>query len=82
MDETANYIESLNTSGAGSRWLDRFLERIIAYAKHNVMYSLCRHERLAQRKYSCVTVKNWIVAFKIYKGQFVIYEIVHGSLLY
>ncbi len=43
LDETANYIESLNTPEAGSRWLDRFLERIIAYAKPNVKYSLCKH---------------------------------------
>jgi hypothetical protein len=81
LDETANYIESLNTPGAGSRWLDKFLERIIAYAKPNVKYALCRHEKLAKRNYSCVTIKNWVVAFKIRNEQFTIYEIIHGSVL-
>jgi hypothetical protein len=81
LDETANYVESLNTPGAGSRWLDRFLERIIAYAKPNVKYALCKNERLAKRNYSCITIKNWVIAFKIHKDEFVIHEIMHGSLL-
>lgn len=81
LDEIANHMESLNTTGSGSRWLDKFLVRIQAYAKPNVLYALCRNKKLATRNFSCITFSNWVVAFKIVKGRFVIYEIIHGSLL-
>ena len=81
LDEVANYVESLNTAGAGSRWLDKFFLRIQAYAKPDVVYALCKKAKLAKRSFSCITFNNWVVAFKITKGKFVIYEIIHGSLL-
>lgn len=82
LDEVANYIDSLNTPDAGSRWLDKFFTRIESYAKPNVSYALCQNVRLAKRSFSCITYNNWVVAFKIVNDKFVIYEIVHGSLLY
>ncbi len=81
LDEIANYVESLNTAGSGSRWLDKFLLRIQAYAKPNVIYALCRNNKLANRNFSCISFSNWVVAFKIVKNRFVIYEIIHGSLM-
>lgn len=81
LDEVANYIDSLNTSDSGSRWLDKFFTRMQSYAKPNVSYALCSNIRLAKRKFSCITYNNWVVAFKIVKDRFVIYEIIHGSLL-
>ncbi len=48
LDEIANHIESLNTAGSGSRWLDKFLVRIQAYAKPNVLYALCLNKNLQQ----------------------------------
>ena len=81
LDEIANHLESLNTPGSGSRWLDRFFMRIQAYAKPNVVYAVCKNAKLAGRKFSCITFNNWVVAFKITKGKFVIYEIIHGSIL-
>lgn len=82
LDDVANYVDSLNTHGAGSRWLDKFFTRIQSYAKPDVNYVLCQNIRLAKRKFSCITYNNWVVAFKITKNKFVIYEIIHGSLLY
>ncbi|MBL0310515.1 MAG: hypothetical protein IPP77_12840 [Bacteroidetes bacterium] len=81
LDEVANFLESLNTTGSGGRWLDKFFLRIQAYAKHNVVYALCKNAKLAKRNFSCITFNNWVVAFQIIKGRLVIYEIIHGSLL-
>ncbi len=82
LDEAANYIDSLNTPNAGSRWLDRFLNRMQSYAKPGVVYALCSYKPFAKRGYSCITYNNWVVAFKIVRNQFVIYEIMHGSVLH
>jgi len=82
LSEVADYIDSLTTFGAGSRWLDRFLLRIEAYARPNVVYPLCKQSKLARRNLSCITYKNWVVAFKFHKGNFVIYEIIFGTILY
>lgn len=81
LDEIANNLEELNTEGAGSRWLDKFLQRMQAYAKPNVIYAICKNKMLAKKRYSCITLKRWVVAFKIVKNRFIIYEIIHGSLL-
>lgn len=82
LDDIASYLDSLNTFGAGNRWLDRFFTRIEKYARPEVTYALCKNSRLAIRGFSCITFNNWVVAFKITKGKFVIYEIIHGSILY
>ena len=79
--EIADYLDTINTLGSGSRWLDRFLLHIEAYAKPNVRYSICQNPKLARRNLSCITYKKWVIAFKIYKGRFVIYEIIFGAML-
>ena len=81
LESIAEYVEELNTSGAGDRWLDRFFTRLSAFAQPNVQYPLCRNKRLASRGCSCIHYKSWGIAFKIRKGKFIICEIVHGSLL-
>ena len=34
----AEYIESVNTPGAGDRWLDKFFDKISTYAKPRIKY--------------------------------------------
>lgn len=82
LDEVAEYIDSLNTPNAGARWLDKFFIRMQSYAIPDVSYALCKNNRLAKRKLSCITYNNWVVAFKIVKDRFVIYEIMHGSIIH
>lgn len=78
----ADYLDSINTIGSGSRWLDRFVTRIEAYARPNIQYPLCRHIRLVHRRLSCITYKNWVIAFKIQQGKVVIYEVIFGAVMY
>ncbi len=79
--EIADYLDAINTFGAVSRWLDKFFDRISAYAKPNVKYPICKNQTLASKGYSCISYRNWVVAFKIYRGKFVIYEVVFGPIL-
>ena len=79
--EIAEYIDAINTQGAGSRWLDRFFDRITAYAKPNIQYPICRNNKLASKGYSCIIYKKWVIAFKILRGKFVVYEVIFGPIL-
>ena len=81
LEGIAEYVEELNTAEAGDRWLDRFFNRISSFAHPNVKYPLCRNNRLASKGYSCLHYKSWVIAFKILNDKFIIYEIIHGSLL-
>jgi hypothetical protein len=81
LESIAAYVDEINTAGAGDRWLDHFFNRIISYALPNVTYPKCSSRKLAARNYSCIRYRIWVIAFKIVKGRFVIYEIIHGSIL-
>jgi hypothetical protein len=80
--DLAELIDDLNISGAGARWINRFLDFIETYAKPNVAYALCRDKKLAAKGYSCITYHHkWVIAFKIAEDEMRICEIIHGSLL-
>lgn len=81
LESIAEYVEELHTAGAGDRWLNKFFNRISSFVQPNVQYPLCRNNRLAVRGYSCIHYKSWVIAFKIRKDKFIIYEMIHGSLL-
>ena len=81
LTEIAEYLDSINTLGAGSRWLDRFFERVASYAKPNVKYPLCQNLKLANKGLSCISYRKWVIAFKMYKGNFVIREVIFGPIL-
>jgi hypothetical protein len=64
--DLAYIIDDVNISGAGTRWINRFLDFIETYAHGHVSYALCKDARLAALRYSCITYKHkWIIAFKI-----------------
>ena len=78
----AEIIDDLNISGAGARWINRFLDFIEDHAKSKVIYALCRDKRLAAMHYSCITYnQKWVIAFRITDDEMRIYEIIHGALL-
>jgi hypothetical protein len=81
LTEIAEYLDSINTLGAGSRWLDGFFERVSSYAKPAVKYPLCQNLKLAKKGLSCISYRKWVIAFKIYRGKFIIHEVVFGPIL-
>lgn len=74
------FVESNNTEGSGSRFIDKFFNHIEKYALPNVQYGLCVHLPFRSRGYSCVFYNDWVIAFKIEQQVFVVYEIALGSL--
>ena len=82
IDAIADFVESKNTSGSGARFALKFKSAIEKLALPNVQYSLCNHPVLAAYKYSCSHFNDWVIAFRILENELIVYEIIHGSLLY
>ncbi len=76
-----NFIDELNTKGAGDRWYDRLVNFCKKYALPNTKYSLCNNKWLAKRKLSCIVFNNWIIAFTIEENNFIIHHVIYGRLL-
>jgi len=81
IDDIVDFIESINTEGAGRAWLVNFLQHIYSYAKPNVTYALCQNKIFAEEGLSCITYNGWVVAFKIENDELVVHYIVRGSIL-
>lgn len=79
--EVSEFLESINTEGAGKRWLDKIRNFLKSYAKRNVVYALCQDEHMALEGLSCITYNGWVFAFKIEDGQFVVYQIIRGNII-
>lgn len=79
--EIADFVNSVNTDGAGDRWLNTFTQFIKGYAKSNVTYALCNDEVFAKAGLSCINYNGWVIAFKIEDSDFCVYHIARGSML-
>jgi hypothetical protein len=42
--DLAGMIDDLNISGAGDRWINRFLDFVESYARTNMQHFLCRNK--------------------------------------
>jgi hypothetical protein len=82
IDAIADFVESKNTKGSGARYALKFKLAIEKLALPNVQYSFCNHPVLAAYRYSCSHFNDWVIAFKISGNELVVYEIIHGSLLF
>ena len=81
ISEIAELIDGRNTPGAGERWTDRILDFIKDYSRPKVKYALCHNQDLAAELFSCITFNNWVIVFRIKQNTFIVYQVVHGSLL-
>ena len=81
LDDVASLIDGVNTPGAGDRWIDKILDFIISCAKPDVQYALCYNTKLAEHRFSCIVFNNWVIVFRIEGQKFIVYQVVHGSLL-
>ena len=79
--DIADFIDSINTPGAGQFWVTDFISHLYTYAKPDVTYALCHNKILAHAGLSCVTYKGWVIAFMIEGDELVVYLIVRGSIL-
>ena len=81
LSDVAEFIDSINTSGAGQFWVTDFILHLYTYAKPNVTYVLCQNQIFAEEGLSCITNKGWVVAFKIEDDEMRVHHIVRGNIL-
>jgi len=81
LSDVAEFIDTINTPGAGQFWVTDFILQLYTYAKPNVTYALCRNKILAEEGLSCISNKGWVVAFKIDGDEMVVYHILRGNIL-
>jgi hypothetical protein len=82
IDAIADFVESKNTKGSGARYAMKFKAAIKKLAVPGIQYSPCNHYVLAAYNYSCTHYNDWVIAFKIKEGNLIVYEVIHGSLLF
>jgi hypothetical protein len=79
--ELSDFIDSINTVGAGERWVAKLTIWVEGYALANVTFALCNDDYLASLKLSCINYNDWIIAFSIKDDLFVVHKIIRGNLL-
>lgn len=81
--EISDFIDAVNTSGAGERWVERMIDSIESFARsaEHVTYALCTNEAFASKGLSCFNFNDWIIAFKAIDEVFEVHFIVRGSIL-
>ena len=84
INDIAEFIDDINTEGAGDRWIERLFDFISDYANaDNVTWGLCNNEELAAKQYSCITYNHiWVIAFKVEENTFKVYDFINGTLLH
>ena len=73
------WIEESNTPGSGTRFINKFIDHISSYAVPNAVYAGCTNEVLALYHLSCITINDWVIAFRKSKNEFVVHYILYGS---
>jgi hypothetical protein len=82
ISNTADWVDAMNTDGAGDRWFDRVIEALHHAARTGVKHAICQNETLAKRKYHCFTYNDkWVVVYKIKGNYFIVYRFVLGAKL-
>lgn len=74
-----NYIESVNTKGAGLRWLSKFEHFLSKQFHPAASFHLCRTRSLKRLDLNCIYYKDWIIAFSVSGNSILIEAILHKS---
>jgi hypothetical protein len=76
-----DYIESLNTSGAGLRWLNRFENFITTKLSYPSALPKCNNKTFLHLGLHCLQYNDWIIAFTNHKSHIIIEAILHKTRL-
>ena len=81
LSDISEFIDTINTPGAGQFWVTDFIFHLYTYAKPNVTYALCQNQIFANDGLSCISNKGWVVAFQINGDEMRVHHIVRGNIL-
>lgn len=77
--QLVNYIESVNTKGAGLRWLNRyelFLQKILIKPQQ---IKLCHNLTFNRLNLRCIYFNDWVIAFSANEKYILIEALLHRS---
>jgi len=74
-----NYVDRINTTGAGLRWLDKFETFLQHELTHPSLIKLCNNRAFNQLNLRCVNFNDWVIAFSVSDKQVLIEAILHSS---
>ena len=77
--EISDFVDSINTPGAGERWVAKLTASVETYALSNVTFALCNDAYLASLHLSCLNFNDWIIAFSIDAEVLVVHKIIRGN---
>lgn len=79
--KTAQFVESKNTEGSGTRWVEKLESLIYELAESKAQFQLCKSPELARWNFSCYSHKGWAIAFRISHNKFEVCRFIWGSNL-
>ena len=77
--QLVNYIEAVNTKGAGLRWLNRyelFLQKTLIRPQQ---ITLCHNLTFNQLNLRCIYFNDWVIAFSVNENYIVFEALLHRS---
>ena len=81
IENTAEYVESINTLGAGDRWIEKIKAQIISLANSKAKFAICKNLSLAKFNYRCYIYKDWVIAFRVTDKKFEVCRFIWGARL-
>lgn len=79
--DIVNYIESMNTLGAGLRWLNKFETFLVESLSSSARIKHCNNLTFNQLGLYCLNFNDWVVAFSTHHDKILIEAILHSSRL-
>ncbi|MCG3166729.1 MAG: hypothetical protein POELPBGB_02510 [Bacteroidia bacterium] len=76
--EISKWVEEKEGSGSGIKFAEAFIDRITEFVLPDFKYAGCFNDSLAVLNLRCIAIKDWVVAFKQTKDEFIVHYILYG----
>ena len=79
LSDIVNYVESMNTYGAGDRWLlklELFLQKSL---RNPSTIKLCNSRTFYNKGLRCIQFNDWVIGFTFSNNEVLIEAIIHSS---
>jgi len=76
--EISKWVEEKEGSGSGIKFAEAFIDRIVEFVLPDFKYARCFNDSLAAQNLRCIAIKDWVIAFKQTKDEFIVHYILYG----